>query len=309
MSGKSGEGVFEGYCEAAVREILGGYDASAPVLVVAAHMDDEAIGVGALLGRLKNAGFLYVTDGAARNGRAARARGFSTRLGYAAARMAEARRALNLMPCAPAFMATLDVPDLEASYGLVRTTLAVKDAVEMVRPCAVFTHPYEGGHPDHDSAAFVVWAALSLMRMEGKGAPRAVEFTSYHGAGKKMVTSAFLQPGQAEVSVSLTEKERALKQEMFSCFETQKGALRLFPVAVERFRRAPAYDFTKPAHEGRLFYQHFDWGLPGRMWPGKAARAMRELGLGEARAKRSLREATPAAIVRYMRYLRSRTAL
>ena len=35
----------------------------------------------------------------------------------------------------------------------------------------------------------------------------------------------------------------------------------IFPIAIERFRPAPDYDFTQPPHEGRLFYENYDWGM------------------------------------------------
>lgn len=299
----------KGYSEAAIREIFGPEGSSTPVLIIAGHMDDEAIGAAGMLKYLANVSVLHITDGSARNMRAARARGYATREGYALARGAEVRQALSSMRSAPTALATLDIPDLDSSYNLPSITHGVKEFILKARPVVVITHPYEGGHPDHDSAAFAVAAARFLLVKEGKSAPVVIEFTSYHGDGARMVTSKFLPATSAEICVELSDEERVFKEEMFSCYRTQKGALKNFPIGVERFRRAPAYDFSSPPHEGRLFYQHFDWGLPGRMWPSLAVKAMQELGMGEGRARRGLWEFSPRAVYRYMKYLRSRSAL
>jgi len=298
----------KGYSEAVIKEILGPGGSSTPVLIIAGHMDDEAIGAAGMLKYLKNLSVLHITDGAARNGRAARARGYATREGYARARGAELREALSRMLCQPMDLTTLAVPDLDASYNLPAITHGVKEIIARHSPAVVITHPYEGGHPDHDSAAFAVSAACMIISKEGKTPPVIQEFTSYHGEGRKMVTSRFLHSRADEACVELSEEERVFKEEMLSCYRTQKGALKNFPIGVERFRKAPVYDFSSPPHEGRLFYQHFDWGLPGRMWPSLAVKAMRELGIGEGRTRRDFSEFSPRAVYRYMKYLRNRSA-
>jgi len=271
--------VSDGYDgEAIGRLVTGG--ASSRALVVAAHPDDEAIGAGALLKYLSNAAFIHVTDGAARNMRAAVARGFQTREAYAGARRGELLRALNQMRSAPVELIEFGIADLEASYNLVEASLRTLDAIKRLRPDAVFVHPYEGGHPDHDAAAFSARAAVELMRQEGEKPPALVEFTSYHARGHRgMATSSFLPGTAPEVEVRLTDDERAFKIEMFSCYATQRNALRQFEVLLERFRRAPIYDFTRPAHPGRLFYQNFEWGLPWQKWRALVRKAISRLGL------------------------------
>lgn len=271
--------VRNGYDAEVIGKLIRG-GASSRVLVMAAHPDDEAIGVGALLKYLSNAAFLHVTDGAARNMRAATARGFQTREAYAKARRGELLRALNHMRSAPVELIEFGIADLEASYNLVLSSLQTVDVLKRLKPAVVFIHPFEGGHPDHDAAAFSARAAVELMQGEGEKPPVLVEFTSYHALGSKgMATSRFLPGATPEVEVSLTGDERAFKLEMFSCYTTQRNALKQFAAGVEKFRRAPLYDFTRPAHPGKLFYQNFDWGLPGQKWCALARKALAKLGL------------------------------
>jgi hypothetical protein len=52
--------------------------------------------------------------------------------------------------------------------------------------------------------------------------------------------------------LALTPRERDLKYEMLACFRTQQEILSRFGVEFERFRTAPAYDFTMPPHPGPL---------------------------------------------------------
>ncbi len=269
----------DGYDNNVIGRLLMGGPSSRAV-IMAAHPDDEAIGTGALLRYLSNAAFIHVTDGAARNMRAALARGFQSREAYAKARRGELGRALNQMRSAPVECMEFGIADLEASYNLVEASLLTLDAIRRLSPVAVFIHPYEGGHPDHDAAAFAARAAVELLRKEGCKPPALIEFTSYHARGRTgMATSSFLPGALPEVEVRLTEDERAFKLEMFRCYATQKGALRQFEVSVERFRRAPVYDFTRRAHPGRLFYENFGWGMPAESWCRLARKAISRLGL------------------------------
>jgi LmbE family N-acetylglucosaminyl deacetylase len=65
------------------------------VMIVVAHPDDETIGMGAQLCRLRDALMLQATDGAPRDGRDAAAHGYATIADYAAARRVELAAALE----------------------------------------------------------------------------------------------------------------------------------------------------------------------------------------------------------------------
>ncbi len=66
---------------------------------------------------------------------------------------------------------------------------------------------------------------------------------------------------------------------MVECFTTQQRTLAPFGFELERFRPAPAYDFTQPPHEGTLFYERYDWGMVGARWRTLAHEALTQLKL------------------------------
>ncbi|MEO5568891.1 MAG: hypothetical protein ABIR92_10385, partial [Gemmatimonadaceae bacterium] len=56
----------------------------------------------------------------------------------------------------------------------------------------MLTHPYEGGHSDHDSTAFAVHLATGMLLREGRRAPIILELTSYHNYGGARRLFSFL---------------------------------------------------------------------------------------------------------------------
>jgi N-acetylglucosamine malate deacetylase 2 len=250
------------------------------VLIVAAHPDDEVIGASTLLVRVPELRLLHVTDGAPRNLRDARAAGFAGWQDYTQARRAELATALGLAGVAAERAESLDIPDQGASFRLADLAHALAARCTELRPEVVVTHPYEGGHPDHDACAFAVHAACALLARRGSQAPTIVEMTSYHAGPDGLATGTFLErPGPEVVTLSLDPAARHAKQRLVACFTTQRQVLAAFPIDIERFRPAPAYDFTRPPHEGRLFYENFDWGVDGARWRGLAREALAALGL------------------------------
>jgi N-acetylglucosamine malate deacetylase 2 len=245
------------------------------VVLLAAHPDDETVGAGGLLARMRDPLIVHVTDGAPRNLQDARAAGFEFREDYAQARRLEFLNALALAGICKEQTCALDVPDQEASLDMADLAQRVATILQTERPAIVLTHPYEGGHPDHDATAFAVHAACALV----PGGPAIYEFTSYHAREGEMEMGRFLigeEPGEC---IQLSNEARERKRRMMECFSTQQQVLRLFPLDVECFRPAPAYDFTQAPHSGRLWYEDFAWGMTGERWRQLAAEALRSLGM------------------------------
>lgn len=250
-------------------------------MIVAAHQDDEVIGVGGRLARLRlEALVVHVTDGAPRDLTRAIEAGFSVREQYAAARQAEVRQAVAIAGLTADQSVTLGCADQEATQALVKVTRRMVELLDAYKPDIVVTHSYEGGHTDHDATAFAVHAAWRMLHLAGAQTPAVLEMTSYHLRTGDRIYFEFLPWTEGEVwTVPLTEEERELKREMFRCFRSQWSVLRRFPLQVERFRQAPAYDFTQPPHPGVLDYERFDVPLTPDEWRETARKALEELGL------------------------------
>lgn len=254
---------------------------SQPTLLVVAHPDDEALGAGALLTRLKNVSIIIVTDGAPADGTAARAAGFDGNAAYRQARVLETSDALALIGRSDVPVFRLGFADQQAVVNIPRIVPRLMEIMRAGKFRYVVTHPYEGGHPDHDATALAVHAACFLLREEKFAAPLPVEMTSYHLNDGRMVYGGFLALSGAETveTFTLNAAEQDRKQRMLQCYRTQYRTLTEFPLDAERFRIAPVYDFLEPPHPGPLAYETFMWRMDGAGWRRAAGRALNRLGL------------------------------
>ena len=247
-------------------------------LVLVAHPDDEAIGAGGLLAGIPDAIIAHVTDGAPRDENYAQTKGFPSREAYARERRREVVHALGHVGITPERCRGLGYVDGEASMQLTELVFDVASLMEEVRPEIVITHPYEGGHSDHDATAFAVQLACGILRRDNVPTPLVLELTSYHNfSGQRRVFSFLPFLGTDSRTIQLTEKEKVLKRRMYDEFHSQKLCLERFPIGIERFRPAPRYQFTAAPHEGPLDYERYCNVISGAEWRDNAGRALRML--------------------------------
>ena len=252
------------------------------VMVIAAHQDDETVGAGARLCMLSDAWIVHVTDGAPANETVAQRYGFMTRDEYAAARRQELDAALDVAGVLPEHRLCLNYVDGEASLRMVDLVLRIADLLDSISPDVVITHPYEGGHTDHDATAFAVHLACGLLRREGVKPPAVLEMTSYFRREGRRIVHDFIPHKRADIDrreVQLDPEQQRKKREMYDAFKTQHGVIKTFSTTIEKFRPAPRYIFTLPPHEGELNYERFGEPYRGERWRRDAEAALAELRL------------------------------
>jgi hypothetical protein len=96
--------------------------------------------------------------------------------------------------------------------------------------------------------------------------------TSYHARDGWCVTGEFLNSNpESEIGVELSEIDRQRKRRMMDEYKSQRVVLENFPIVSERLRIAPVYDFSRPPHEGKLWYELMGWPMTGARWREVAA--------------------------------------
>lgn len=214
-----------------------------------AHPDDESVGAGVLLQRMREPIVLFCTDGGPRDAYFWKAHG--SRENYVRVRRHEAESAVQIAGIQRVIF--LGFCDQELYRNLHPAIEELEHIVRELRPNAILTHAYEGGHPDHDCCSFLsfllgrrhhlpVWE-MPLYHRDQTG-PRAQEFVCSNGRS---------------VSVRIKDPEIRIKRQMVAAHASQ--SLASFDLTVERFRPQAAYQFRQPPQAKIINYEAWQWSM------------------------------------------------
>ena len=207
------------------------------IALIVAHPDDEAIAAAGVMARLRNLTLIHVTDGGAGAG--------GTEAPGCTPRTAELAAALVAMAARPVKTSSYELTDGSVIRRL--PDLIRRLVVDLADCDVVLTHPYEGGHIDHDACAFAVWKACRIIADTRGTWPDRAEFASYHSRRGSVRAGEFWPDALCSpLRVELAPDAVRRRVSAFACHQSQEGNLRYFSTIRESFRIAPDYDFLSP---------------------------------------------------------------
>ncbi len=244
------------------------------VLVLVAHADDESVGYGALLQKMREAVVVIATDCSPRDqyfwGR------FGSRERYGEVRRDEARRAMELAKVRELVWLAEENSRLEDQRLFLNLAAAYEQLqrlVKRVKPEAIATLAYEGGHPDHDSCSVLGWKLGQEFGLPVWEAPlysREYEDELAGGAdsklgGKgKMRLQRFICENDGQVMVEIGAEESEVKRAMCAQYASQGDFLQTFDAGREVVRPQVKYMYERAPHEGPTNYEQWQWWMSAR---------------------------------------------
>ncbi len=222
------------------------------ILILVPHPDDEVVACCAAIGRARKEGAeifaLYLTHGCI-------ARGTlwpwdrKNYDAYVARRRAEGEAVAKLLGITPVGWSPRPARhlwrELASVYDEIRAAITTHKIDQLWVPA------YEGGNADHDGLN-ALGALLGVLMS-------VIEFAEYNFFQGKANSQSFPFPNGTEQTLTPTTEEQAQKLTALAMYKSEKKNLNYIHTARECFRPFAAYDYSKPPHEGTLWYARFQW--------------------------------------------------
>ncbi|MHC8509260.1 MAG: PIG-L family deacetylase [Rhodospirillales bacterium] len=227
----------------------------ARILILSPHPDDEAAGACAFIARARAAGarisVLHLTTGVPaaetlwpweRGAHAGRVRRRRAEAEAAAAALGVETAGFSDRPTRALRFS------MDAAYTEIDTALG---ALGALGADALWVPAYEGAHADHDAANVLASAFTDRLAV--------FEFAEYTFAGGRVRSHTFIETRGGEEVITLSPAEAAEKRRALSIYASEAGNLNYIKTGQEAIRPLAAYDYSRPPHAGRMFYQRFQW--------------------------------------------------
>ncbi len=225
------------------------------ILLLIPHPDDEVVGCFTAIGHARTLGAkifgFYLTTGipSREHLRSWQRKTYGHRQRR---RQKEANLVADLLGIEPFHFN--DIPSRKLKDFLKPARETLSQAIRRLEIDTLWAPAYEGGHQDHDTANFL---ANTLT-----GHALVWEFSEYHYYRGKVKSQDFFSQNGTEQTIVLDRSEQESKRQALSLYPSERGNLRHIDTSQEIFRPLTSYDYTRPPHPGKLFYQRFQW-VPG----------------------------------------------
>ena len=221
------------------------------ILLLVPHPDDEVVGCAVAVRRARAGGArvfaLYLTTGVPSAATAWRWRRASHEA-RVLRRRREAMAAARSLGIEPLVFTNWPSRELKSHLGEARA-LITRHLLALSAD-RIWTPAYEGGHQDHDVTNFLA--------SRFRGEVPIIEFSEYNAARGVRSNQLPAETG-LETVLSLCAPEAAWKTHLARLYRSERGNLAHIRYAREVLRPLAAYDYRRPPHAGRLFYQRFQW--------------------------------------------------
>lgn len=193
------------------------------VLVIAAHPDDEILGLSSMLGKHRMNGdmvtIVYVTNGSVGKGPSWKCSKMASEQ-ISKRRYEEGARALSHIGIKKGNLLCLGFPDGGTHRYLVEMAKDIIKLINDLNPKKIYVHSIEGGHDDHDIVSFVVKSVCKQL-----GSLHLYEWAEYNRlqplGSKNINFRASIPSKYKETIMHLTKEEQKLKKKMLENHESQ----------------------------------------------------------------------------------------
>lgn len=220
------------------------------ILILVAHPDDEIVGTCIFIKRKIQEGhkifLLFLTNGVIDKNDMWfwEKKKYSF---YLERRLAELRESVNLLRVTGFYIQNIPTRTLKDS--VYESFSMIQKIIKKENIDYIFSPAYEGGHQDHDVA--------NSIASKFKKSKKVFEFSEYHYFNNKISSNCFINFSGNEVFLNLSYEEIKFKKKLIKVYKSEIKNLNYINFHQECFRPIIDYDYSKPPHEGTLFYRRF----------------------------------------------------